>query len=117
MITIEQAKVIGTVLKRFNDNEPLGWNDVDDAIVCAAWLNDQEVIAETGIWMEKHKGKNARCPQVHSNSVCFVPSVIEAVSYIVDDFASSKRLAKKARFVLEYYIAFSSCGEIIFDNY
>lgn len=115
MITIEQAKVIGAVLKRFNDSEILPWTEVDDAMEYLSWLSDAELAMETKMLLDKHAQGNARCIQKHPPEQCFVPVVLSAVSYILDDFEQSRRLAKKARYVMEYYMSISASGDILTD--
>lgn len=114
-MTIDQAKVVGTVLKRFTESELLEWTDVDDYMVFLSWLDQAQLIIETRVLLDKHKQTDARCEINHSPDECFVPMVLDAISYILEDYESTKRLAKKARYVLEYYLALTQAGEIISD--
>lgn len=115
MITLEQAKVIGSVFKRFNSGETLTWTEMDDCMEQLAWLSEDQLIVEVEVMLYMHDEKKARCTVNHAREVCFVPVVMDACSYIVEDFKSSQRLVKKARYVLEYYLSLSQTGHIIHD--
>lgn len=115
MITIEQAKLIGEVYKKFSDSELLPWTDFDDCMEFLATLSDGQVIVETEHMFAMHVTKNARCEANHSPDECLVPMILSAVAFIIEDFQASKRLAKKARYVLEYYLSLGQTGEIIHD--
>lgn len=115
MITIEQANLIGKVYNKFLQIEDGDWTNFDDSMEMLAWLSDREVATEAELVLRRHKMNGARCKTNHPAEECFVPVVIEAASYISQDFETSQRLAKKARYVLEFYIAMAYTGSIISD--
>lgn len=115
MITIEQARIIATVYKKFNDSETLEWTSIDDKMEFLAWLSDREVVTEAEVQLNDHSEKNARCAIDHPPEQCIVPVILDSISYICEDFKTSERLAKKARYVLEYYLALSNTGGILHD--
>lgn len=115
MITLDQAKVIGMVLKRFNEEETLAWTEIDDYMDSLSWLTDEQLIVESEIMLYMHNEKKARCVIDHPREICFIPVVMKACSYVIEDFKTSKRLAKKARYVLEYYLSIAQTGYIVHD--
>jgi hypothetical protein len=120
MITTEQATVVREVFNRFHQGDvSVGqWTDLDECMIYLSWLPDHQLVVETQVIMEGHMNANARCLLNHSQKECFIPTVLDAVSFIIDDWneiKEEKRLAKKARYVLEYYLALTQTGEIITD--
>lgn len=116
MMTVEQAQTVKSVFIRFNGNEFQDWTSFDETMVHLSWLSDEQLVIETQVIMEGHMNSDARCVTNHDSEQCFVPTILEAVSFIVNDYSAieeKKRLAKKARYVLEYYMALAQTGEII----
>lgn len=115
MITVEQAEVIRAVWKKFNEFEVLAWTSLDDNMEFLAWISDKQLIAEAEVVIKKHETGNARCVKNHPKEECVVPVIIESIRYIADDFKENDRLAKKSRYVIEFYLSLSQTGVIISD--
>lgn len=113
MMTLEQAQVVAAVLKRFNDSETREWTELDEYMCNLDFLEDKQICIEAAVIHDIHCNNDAHCVHEHPRSECFVPVILEAVDYILQDFEDTKRLAKKARYILTYYVAFSHTGGIV----
>lgn len=116
-MSIEQAKLVGYVLRKFQESETLKWTRFDDAMEKFSWLNDSEIATECYVMLDKQHRGSVRCSQDHPKEECMVPVILEAIEYILEDFEDTGRLPKKTRYMLEYYLSLSETGGIVYSNY
>lgn len=115
MITLEQAKNLGLVYKRFIESELTVSEDKDICMEFLSMLTEKELVYEALIQLKIHRKSNARCDINHSPEECFIPRVLDAVECITQDFTESNKLVKKTRYILGYYLSISATGSIVFD--
>ena len=115
MITTAQAIVLRKVLSYFTKSEILEWTEFDDYMETLDWLDDKQLTIEAQSRLETHLQSNARCTSEHLSKECFVPIILDAISYILDDYDEEKHLIKSTRYMLQYYLAMAQTGDIITD--
>lgn len=116
MMTDEQVKIIRAVYQRFrtSDNQETGWSDIDESMSMLTWLEDGQLTIEASLKIIEHSEGRPKCAQNHPIEDCFVPTIVEAVGIILDLYAKTGNLHSNNRFVLQYYLALSQTGFIIY---
>ena len=113
MISPEQAKNITDLYGKFLASESKGWSRIDDFLELLEFLDDSEIYRETEVLYSVHKTKKMGCPYIHSEgTICFVHGILEAVEAIVGLYEETENLHPKNRYILAYYLALSSDGQI-----
>jgi hypothetical protein len=116
MMTREQQETVTQVYRQFasSDTHDREWTNLDTYMEALAWLDDQQVVVEAAVMVQIHTGGEPRCTQNHPIEHCFVPVIIDAVGYILGLYADTNHLHQKNRFILEYYLAVSQEGLILY---
>jgi hypothetical protein len=106
--------LIAKVFKRFEeaDSHQTKWTDLDTNMEYLSYLDDEQLVKETGYVLDDHLKGEPRCKIDHDQEDCFVPTIIKAVTYIAFDYQIGGKLLPKDRYILEYYISLSGVGEI-----
>src|ERR1041385_1795790 len=107
MMTIEQIQTVKVVYNRLITSEEEDWSDIDDNLELCSYLNDQELVQEIRIKIEKHSKGIFRCVEEHPNSLCFAPLVLESAIAINELYEKTGELHIKNRYILMYYLALS----------
>ncbi len=115
MMTPDQQKTVTQVYRRFFDSDlaDTEWTDVDEAMSMLDWLDDKQLVKEAAVKIMEHTAGTPKCNQYHGDLPCFVPTIIEASTYIVDLYTDTENLHEKNRFILQYYLALAQVGFII----
>lgn len=115
MMTPDQQKTVLQVYRRFveSDLSDTEWTDVDEAMSMLEWIDDSQLVKEASVKIMEHMAGTPKCNQYHGDLPCFVPTIIEASTYIVDLYNSTENLHPKNRFILQYYLALSQVGFIL----
>ena len=110
-----QQEVVKKVFKKFQDSDgnEKEWTELDEKMWMLDWLADGELAVEATVKLQEHKYGDPRCEADHPREKCFVPTIMEAISAILDLYAKTGFLPKNNRFVLMYYLMLSHLGMII----
>lgn len=116
MMTKDQQDTVTKVYRRFYESDlaDAEWTDIDEQMTMLEWLDDNQLATESRVKFNEHVNGKPRCMQDHTGSECFVPTIIEATSAILDLYESTSNLHEKNRFILRYYLALSQVGFILF---
>lgn len=116
MMTKDQQLIVTQVYRKFyeSDSADEGWTDIDEQMSMLEWLDDNQLVVEAAVLMQLQAQGTPRCGQPHPISQCFVPTIVEAVGYILDLFANTGSLHAKNKFILQYYLALSQIGFIVY---
>ena len=115
-MTREQQETVLKVYRQFvsSDCQDQQWTTLDTFMEALSWLEDPQVVIEAAVMVQLHAGGQPRCTQNHPIDQCFVPVIIDAVGYILDLYTKTGNLHPKNRFILEYYLAVSQEGLILY---
>lgn len=114
VMTSELDELIKTVYNRFLDSEDKrGWSSLDDYLDLLEYLDDHQLYKESLNLYNLHKNKKMGCPYNHKKKDCFVPSVLTVIELILIYYAQKMILTEKYKFILQYYLALTQCGQII----
>ncbi|NJO48230.1 MAG: hypothetical protein HC840_00780 [Leptolyngbyaceae cyanobacterium RM2_2_4] len=116
MMTKDQQETVLKVYRRFvdADNAETQWTNIDEQMSMLEWIEDQQLVIEAAVLIQLQSQGEPRCNQNHPVSECFVPSIIESVGYILDMYAQTGHLHAKNKFILQYYLAMSQVGFIVY---
>lgn len=116
MMTKDQQEVVSQVYRRFYDADAndKNWTNIDEQMHMLDWLDDNQLIVEAAVLYQIQTAGEPRCNQKHPITECFIPLVIDAVTSILDLFAETGSLHEKNRFILQYYLAMSQVGFIVY---
>jgi hypothetical protein len=116
MMTKEQQQTVTQVYRKFYDSDSIdeGWTEIDEQMSMLEWLDDNQLVVEAAVLIQLQTQGQPRCDQNHPISECFVPTIIEAVGYILDLFGKSGNLHAKNKFILQYYLALSQIKFIVY---
>lgn len=116
MMTPEQVKTVTQVYHTLMQNEERGWDSLDDCMDMLEALDDDQLHREVDVIYEKHKLGKAKCKITHSETECFIPTLIDAVSSIMELYKKTGYLHKNNRYILQSYLALDQVGEILVDS-
>lgn len=114
-MTIDQARNLAQVYRELMDIEHGDWDEVDEYISLLDELDTNQIHREADVVLEQHSRGNPRCPVDHPDSECFIPSIIEAVTAILDLYKEENYMHKNNEYILKYYLAITHAGTIICD--
>lgn len=115
-MTKDQQEIVSRVYVKFykSDCTDEGWTDIDEQMSHLEYLEDNQLVIESAVLIQLQSGGQPKCTLDHPNKECFVPIVIEAVGYILDLYESTSNLHPKNKFILQYYLALSQVGHILY---
>lgn len=115
-MTPDQIKTVTEVYRKFadSDNDETEWTNIDEHMSSLEWLGDNQLTIEAEVKYNEQKKGTPRCPANHSHEHCFIPVVIDAVTAILDLYKETKQLHPKNKYILQYYLALSQDGFIVF---
>ncbi len=116
MMTKDQQETVSRVYRRFADADAAAtsWTDVDEQISILEWIDDRQLIIESAVLVQLQSQGEPRCNQDHPISECFIPLIIEAVNHILELYEKTGNLHINNKFILQYYLALSQVGLIIY---
>lgn len=114
MMDKDQQVVVSKVYRKFfeEDTQDFGWDEIDDQMSHLDYLADNQLAIESAVILQLHQQGTPTCNQDHPLVDCFIPLVIEAVTYILDLYMKTEHMPNKSRFILQYYLALSQVGYI-----
>lgn len=110
-----ESKVVTEVYLKFIETEKRGWTAVDDYLEMLDFLDDDQLHREADVIHSRHSVGNARCDTDHKKSECFVPTIVEAVGYVLDLYKDTGNMHPKNKYILQCYLALSQAGAIVSD--
>lgn len=112
----DQVRNVANVYRRLMlHEEGRGWTKLDDDMAHLSYLDDDELVREAEVAFCHHDGKNPRCPKDHDIRECFIPTLIDAVTAILDLYRETENLHVNNRYVIECYLAIDQQGSIVAD--
>lgn len=114
MMSKEQISTVVKVYRKFHDLDLIDtqWTELDEYMYLLDWLEDKQITIEASVLLKNQSSGNPRCNSKHSQSECFVPTILEAIGYILELYSNTNKLHIKNRFILQYYISISQIGII-----
>lgn len=114
-LTTEKVTVILSVYKKLSDNEVEDWGPIDEAISLLEYLDEVQLFRESSVLYGTHKGHNVGCGNDPHQDECFIHSIVDAVSYILESYEDVGKMDGKGKFayILKYYIALNQVGLIV----
>lgn len=103
----EKIKIVRQVFDRLSQSEEETWTDIDTYLEMVQFLDDDQLMREAEVQFLAHKGQVLRCKIEHKHSECFAPKFPLAAGVIIDDYIKRGKLAKNARYIIEYYLTLS----------
>lgn len=115
-MTKDQQDTVTKVFRRFYDADQAEtqWTNIDEQMSMLEWLDDHQLVIEAAVLIQIQSSGEPRCNQNHPISECFIPLVIEAAGHILDLYAKTGNLHPNNKFVLQYYLAMSQVGFIVY---
>lgn len=113
MLTADQAMILREILRKFNNNEVLEWTSLDENMLHLQELSDSQLAVEADVMHQVHVRNGASCSKNRLIEASLVPTILDGVDFILDDFEENGRLAKKTRYILEYYLSLSHANIIV----
>lgn len=109
-------ETIDKVFQKFAeaDDRQTKWTNLDTNMENLEWLDDEQLVKEATVaFGTLIKGK-PRCNYDHKDGDCFVPTILSAVSYIIEDYDFNKiaDLPNERQYVLRYFLSLEAIGEI-----
>lgn len=116
MMTKDQQDTVTKVYRQFvdSDTQDRQWTTLDTYMEALSWLNERQVAIEAAVMVQLHASGQPRCTRDHPIEHCFVPTIIDAVVHVLNLFSETGNLHQKNRFILEYYLAISQDGFILY---
>lgn len=107
---------ISKVYEKFYESDlfDANWTKIDEQISMLEWLDDHQLTIEAAALVKIQTKGKPTCNQVHTYAECFVPTIIEVVEYLVDQYEKTGDLPVKHKFILQYYLALSQVGFIVY---
>lgn len=106
MMSIDGKNAVRQIYKAFlNDELFRQWSEVDDRLWELEFLNDAETVLEAEVAVYKIGLGTLKCSENHSENVCLVPIMLEAVNAILELYVETKELHIKNRYVLHNFLA------------
>ena len=112
----DQQIVVTRVYQRFckADAEETSWTDIDEQMCYLEYIDDPQTVIEAAVILQLHLQGDPRCEQDHPREECFIPLVIDAATAIIDLYGKTGNLHPKNKFILQYYLALSQVGYIVY---
>lgn len=113
-MTPDQAATVTKVYRKFVNNDQMesDWTPIDEQMSMLEWINDEQLLIEASVKLEKLKKGNPRCAIDHPGKECWVPLVLDAIEAILGIHKENKILHPHNRFILQYYLALAQIGAI-----
>ena len=115
MMTSKQKKIVNSVYEKFYSNEKESWTEIDESMYYLDNLDDDQLHREADVLLYKHTTGKPRSKVPHPGQESFIPTIIKAVSFILEDYKETNKLTDRSRYVLQYYLALDSVKMIVID--
>jgi hypothetical protein len=111
-----EKDVLKIVYDRFLSFEEESWSHFDELMEYFEFLKNEEVIVEAALKMQIHEHRGIKCCQDHGTENCFAPTILSAVSTIVELYSQNGFLSSENRYILVYYMVLCELKIILSAN-
>lgn len=114
-MTTEDLSIVVDVYRKFyfiDTRTNKDWTVLDEQMSMLNDVSSAQLYAESSQLLIKQKTGNPRCKTDHPTSECFVPTILKAISLILEEYKNNSQLPKEVCFILKFYLSISAVGFI-----